>query len=200
MIPLRLLKGTGLVIVAHPDDETIWMGGTLLSFPEIRWTIFSLCRRDDKDRAPKFKKVCHVYGAKAIISNLEDEDIINIHESIPEIKKRLRRKLKRTRFNFTFTHGYNGEYGHPRHRGVYRAVHELVREKFLVAPHIFTFSYHLGKKNIAVPDKRAKFAFKLPKKIYAAKKNIVARHYGFSKNSFEYLSSAPVETFNRLIT
>ena len=42
-----------LIIVAHPDDETIWMGGTILKYTELEWTIYSLCRASDKDREPK---------------------------------------------------------------------------------------------------------------------------------------------------
>ena len=76
-----------LVIVAHPDDETIWMGGTILKNPKVNWTIFSLCRRSDRDRAPKFFKVCKIYKAKAIITDLDDEDKLTIRQTIPVIKK-----------------------------------------------------------------------------------------------------------------
>jgi LmbE family N-acetylglucosaminyl deacetylase len=44
------------VIVAHPDDETLWAGGTILSHPSWQWFIVCLCRGSDKDRAPKFLK------------------------------------------------------------------------------------------------------------------------------------------------
>ena len=54
------------IVVAHPDDETIWMGGTILKNKYWDWTIISLCRKNDPDRMPKFKKVCAYYGAKAI--------------------------------------------------------------------------------------------------------------------------------------
>jgi hypothetical protein len=32
------------IIVAHPDDETIWSGGLILKKPEWQWTVLSLCR------------------------------------------------------------------------------------------------------------------------------------------------------------
>ena len=32
----------GVVIVAHPDDETLWAGGTLLMHPDCRWTVVTL--------------------------------------------------------------------------------------------------------------------------------------------------------------
>jgi len=45
-----------VVIVAHPDDETLWAGGTILMHPETQWTILTLCRMSDPDRSPKFNK------------------------------------------------------------------------------------------------------------------------------------------------
>ena len=67
-----------LVIVAHPDDETIWMGGTILQNPSWNWTIASLCRKNDLDRMPKFLKVCKHYNANSIISDLDDEKLNNL--------------------------------------------------------------------------------------------------------------------------
>ena len=45
---------TVAVIVAHPDDETLWAGGTILSHPSWNWFIVCLCRGSDKERAPRF--------------------------------------------------------------------------------------------------------------------------------------------------
>ena len=65
-------KKEALCIVAHPDDETIWMGGAILK-NKFNWTIISLCRKNDLDREPKFRRVCKFYSANSIISDLEDD-------------------------------------------------------------------------------------------------------------------------------
>jgi len=52
---MRNFKNCAL-IVAHPDDETLWAGGTVLINPEVNWEIISLCRKSDEDRNPKFFK------------------------------------------------------------------------------------------------------------------------------------------------
>ena len=177
---------TGLVVVAHPDDETIWMGGKILSSKDIKWTIFSLCREDDKDRAPKFKKVCRFYEAKGIISDLEDEEIMNIKESLPEVKKRLVRKLRRKNFTYIFSHGYNGEYGHKRHVGVHLAIKNLVAKNILTCDKLFFFAYN---------SKRRDLVFNLNKEILKTKRDIIERLYGFSKKSFEYKNCSAKELF-----
>ena len=58
------------VIVAHPDDETLWAGGTILMYPEWDWFVVTLCRANDPDRAPKFHRVLEILHAKGDMGNL----------------------------------------------------------------------------------------------------------------------------------
>jgi len=167
-----------LAIVAHPDDETIWMYSQLKK--DYNWTVFSLCRSSDKDRYPKFLKVCGYYNAKPIITDLEDDKLLplNINYIIDLIDKNLKEK----EFDLIFTHGENGEYGHIRHREVHQAVKHMVNSGLLKGK-MFFFNYK--KKNnhcIAIKDKNL---VKLNNQQLKEKKKIITQIYGFQKGSFE---------------
>lgn len=195
---LEIKVGKALVLVAHPDDETIWMGGAILKHPNISWTIFSLCRKNDPDRCPKFLRVAKFYGAKGIISNLDDEGKLTLKESLPEIKRRIYNELKTMKFDYIFTHGLNGEYGHERHRGAHLVVRTMVQGKELLAGNLFFFSYEKNNgKKFCVPNTEADFYLKLSEKELETKRNVIKNLYGFNKFSFENRSCTKIETFDK---
>ena len=61
-----------VVVVAHPDDEILWMGGMLLMHRHRNWKIVTLCRGSDPDRAPKFYTVLKHLGVSGIIGDMND--------------------------------------------------------------------------------------------------------------------------------
>jgi LmbE family N-acetylglucosaminyl deacetylase len=188
------MKEKVLVIVAHPDDETIWMGGMLLSNKN-HWdiTIVSLCRKYDPDRAPKFKKVCSIYDAKSYMDDLEDEQLDPI--PIQEVIKRLKKFYGN--YSKIFTHGKNGEYGHIRHKDVHNAVNILISEKKLNCNELFYFSYKKSGK-YAYPKKNSDKFIYLDKARFEKKKYIIREVYGFNSNGFEDLCCRNKEAFNIL--
>ena len=180
-----------LIIVAHPDDEVIWMGGTLLSNKDWDVTILSLCRKDDKDRAPRFRKACQILKAKGYMSDLEDEKLEDLPEH--EIEKRIL-KLAGKNYDYVFTHGKNGEYGHKRHKEVYHAVNSMIKKGLLKCRKIFFFSYK-KKGKYCYPDKNSDTFINLKNSSYSRKKDLIKEIYGFDKGGFEEVCCRKIETF-----
>ena len=182
-----------LVIVAHPDDETIWMGGTLLKNKN-KWdtTIICLCRKNDKDRAPKFKKVCKILKAKSHISDLEDERPNKLSQK--EIINKIKKFKPNKNYDYIFTHGTNGEYGHIRHKEVHNSVDKMIKNKQLFCNKLFFFSYTM-KDEICRADKNADKFIKLNDDFLTEKKYLIRNVYGFDRGSFEEKSSRKIEAF-----
>ena len=184
-----------LIIVSHPDDETIWMGGIILRNRD-KWetTIVCLCRKNDLDRAPKFREVCNILNAKCFISDLDDSEQgdckkITNKDIISRIKPFIEDK-----YDLIFTHGENGEYGHLRHIEVHNAVIEMLNEKLLQSPQVFFFAYVKKGEDCHVDSRASKF-ISLNSVELKMKKELITKIYGFREESFEERSSRNEEAF-----
>ncbi|MEN6385507.1 MAG: PIG-L family deacetylase [Phycisphaerales bacterium] len=184
------------VIVAHPDDETLWSGGTILSHPHIQWTIMSLSRKSDPDRAPKFSKAAEIYRAKGLITDLDDGPEQN-PVSIFEIETLILNELQQRQFDLVITHNIRGEYTrHLRHEEVSQAVAQLIKSRKIVCKKFLNFAYEDGgKKYLPKPQADADLKITLQPEIWEKKKFIISNTYSFSPDSFEAKVCSNIEAF-----
>jgi LmbE family N-acetylglucosaminyl deacetylase len=179
------------LIVAHPDDETLWAGGTVLLHPNWRCSIFTLCRGDDPDRAPKFRKALQRLGASGRMANLDDgPEQAQVRAAISDL-------LADTAFDLLLTHGPRGEYTrHRRHIETSNAVIALWREQRIQAASLWLFAYDDGNDSHlprAAEDASVRLA--LPSRVWENKYGIIRDIYGFAPNSWEARTTPPVEAF-----
>lgn len=178
-------QSRALVIVAHPDDETIWLGGLLLMNPQVAWTILALSRASDKDRAPKFKQVAKHYGARGIILDGEDDDRFSLERSVRQAEKLIVSTLGNEHFDWLFTHGQNGEYEHLKHIACHRAVSNLLAGNRLSVGAAFAFHYKKISKYKLAPKAKADIVLKLTPKIFKAKLDVMSKIYGFDPDGID---------------
>jgi LmbE family N-acetylglucosaminyl deacetylase len=184
------------VVVAHPDDETLWAGGLLLSHPD--WSVFilTLCRGEDPDRAPKFFKVLERLGAKGAMGKLDDgPDQFPL--SSEHVEDAILSLLPRTDFDILLTHAPQGEYTwHRRHGEVSRAVQELWRDGRIQARALWQFAYEDGGGTHAPrPQEEASLRLALSDAAWQQKYGILTTLYGFDEGSWEARAASRIEAF-----
>ena len=185
-----------LVVVAHPDDEAIWMGGLIIRKSVWDWTILCLSRSGDPDREPRFRAAAREFGARAYITDMDDSPVlVELSSDLHEIKDRVK-YLVSPKWDLIFTHGAEGEYTrHIRHEQVHSAVYRMVEDSELSGD-LICFAYEdCGGKCIPHPHPCAQAVINLGEWEYAAKRHIVQDIYGFDEGSFELGSTGRAEAF-----
>lgn len=103
------------VIVAHPDDETLWAGCLIGQKPGIDVICCSVPRRDPERSIRFFEAVRILGGFPILIAHIEpppDEDMQHLH------------LLDLSPYDTVYTHNAQGEYGHRHHKNVHQYVVE----------------------------------------------------------------------------
>ena len=184
------------IIVAHPDDETLWAGGTILEHPLNDWFIVCLCRASDKDRAKRFKNALIVLKAKGIMGDLDDgPNQQPLDEKL--VENEILRLLPDTHFDLILTHDSAGEYTkHLRHEEVNKAVITLWHDEKIVANEIWTFAYEDGnKKYLPKAIENANIVEVLSENTWLNKYKLITKTYGFKENSWEAETTPLSEAF-----
>jgi LmbE family N-acetylglucosaminyl deacetylase len=184
------------VIVAHPDDETLWAGGLMLMHPEVEWIVATICRKSDPDRAPKFLKAIERYNAAGFMADLDDGP-----EQRPlngaDVRKTILELLPSHNFDLIITHNPSGEYTrHLRHEETANAVLDLWKGNKLSAENLWIFAYEDGnRKYLPRTIEGADLLFDLTDETWKKKYNIITGVYGFGNDSFEAKTTPRQEAF-----
>jgi LmbE family N-acetylglucosaminyl deacetylase len=186
------------VIAAHPDDETLWAGGLMLMHPGVKWTVVTICRKSDADRAPKFFRALEEFGAVGYMGDLDDGPEQSALSN-SEVQRTIMELLPFDRFEVIITHSTAGEYTrHLRHEETAKAVMRLLETGGLGAREAWSFAYEDGdQKYLPRAERGADLQIELPKHIWQKKYDIITRIYGFSEDSFEARTTPRREAFRR---
>ncbi len=174
-----------LLVVAHPDDETLFFGALLLNYRKRPWHV--VCVTDANadgmgaKRKKQFDKACKLLKVQnsswwsfpdVFSQRLDTKALIKKLEALPEPVE-------------VFTHGIVGEYGHPHHQDVSFAVHSV----FAKTHTVFSSAYN------AFPE----FTVGLKPSQYETKTKILSEVYGSETARFMHiLPATAVEGFVRV--
>lgn len=172
-------KQKALVIVAHPDDETLYFGGLIQQMSKkFHTTVVCVTNANadghGKQRKREFTKAVKLLGAQEF-AWLGFPDVYQKRLDHETLRLALRSFVEEA--TLIFSHSAIGEYGHPHHQDVSHAVHALAQEL---------------KKGVYSPAYNA-FAdrvFSLTAKEFGCKTHILTRIYGIETQRFLHLLPA----------
>lgn len=184
------------LIIAHPDDETLWAGGTILIHPGWNCYIVCLSRSSDSDRAPKFYKALGILKSEGIMGDLDDGPDQELLDS-SDIENCITNLLPAQHFDLLITHNPSGEYTrHKRHEEVSKAVIKLWNAGKINTRELRTFAFEDGNKRYYPrPVQNAPLFQLLPENIWLKKYSIITETYGFEKSSWEAMTTPKAEAF-----
>lgn len=128
-----------LIVTAHPDDETIFFGGTILENPGTEWHV--ICVTDGNaaglgtTRAREFAEATRRLG----VARTEMLGFPDIFEQRLDTTLLISRLVLLRGFDAIYTHSAHGDYGHPHHQDVSYAVHQA----FGGHPRLWSIAYNL---------------------------------------------------------
>lgn len=174
-----------LLVVAHPDDETLFFSAALMQERKRPWLVVCATNGNadgaGSARALDFKKACQKLKIKEAIQ-WNFPDVFDERLDIAGLEFHLRQLPVPSEI---YTHGITGEYGHPHHQDVSFAVHSVFAKK--------------AKIWVPAYNARAEKTLRLTKSQYEIKANIYSEIYrGETLRFAPYIPNRSVDEFMQL--
>lgn len=150
---IDLEKAKKLMIVAHPDDETLWGGAHLL---EDDYLVVCITCGPNKTRRKEFEKVMKETGDQYIMLGYPDK-VLGMRSNWKEEKNQIYSDLKQIielkDWELIVTHNKDGEYGHIHHKKTHSIVLDVYNDLNKEYP-LYFFGKYYTKGKLAKLDKK----------------------------------------------
>lgn len=178
------MKKYNLLIVAHPDDETIFFGGLLQIYRRKPWKVICVTDGNADGQGTKRKQDLLNAAAAMRVKNCVMWDFQDRYETRLDVED-LTKRLSEETPSEVFTHGILGEYGHPHHQDVSLAAHRA----FPKSLPIWSVAYNCFAEKV----------YRVPQRAYQRKCEILAEIYFSETHRFaRYLPASNHEGFTRV--
>ncbi len=141
-----------LMIVAHPDDETLWGGSHLL---EGDYLIVCMTHGKDRVRSAELKAVAEASGNACLVLCYPDKTL-GRRDDWSMVKEQMEQDisllLESQDWELVVTHNQKGEYGHIHHRMTHSMVVSAYEKEHLTVPLYFFGTYYSAARLPAVQE------------------------------------------------
>lgn len=122
-----------LMIVAHPDDESLFGGAQLLTSND--WYVLCCTNGDNPVRSREFSECMESIRANIFCYEmLSLKDDLNEYLNPLQLKTEIMARMLLCRWDVIVTHNRQGEYGHLHHKQIHSAV-------ALLTPNFYVFDF-----------------------------------------------------------
>lgn len=141
-----------VMIVAHPDDETLWGSGHLASGG---WLVVCLTNGNNPTRSQEFLAVMKASGNVGLMLSYPDK-VMGLrddwHATYDQMQKDIETVLTCQPWDTIVTHNAAGEYGHQHHKMTHTLVTDAYDQNNLTSP-LFVFGkYYKAADLLEHPD------------------------------------------------
>ncbi|MFB5189264.1 PIG-L family deacetylase [Alicyclobacillus fastidiosus] len=133
-----------LMVVAHPDDESIFGGAQLIQ--GTGWKVVCVTNGDNRLRSKEFARAMNFVGADYEMWSYKDAWDGNFN--IVKLKSDLEKLLASGNYTKVVTHNLRGEYGHTQHKCLAKILRQLVTKN------LYAFSLRKAGLPKEVSDKK----------------------------------------------
>lgn len=149
---------TKVVFVAHPDDELIFLGNTLMN--EDGWLVVCMTNGGNRTRRKEFINVMNTLNIDYKIFNYKDG--LDILWDEKKLKKSIHKILNlKEKWDKVVTHNRQGEYGHFQHKQLNKIVRECYKGRNI---NVFVYKDKLvnscNKLSLINKNKKLEIAYK----------------------------------------
>jgi len=156
------LKKCNLLVVAHPDDETIFFGGLVQVYRRRPWKVICVTDGNADNEGEKRKRDFFAACDQLKAKSFEMWDFADRFGARLDVDA-LTLRLKSENAAEVFTHGALGEYGHPHHQDVCLAAYRAFQSRAI----IWSTAYNCFAEKV----------FRVPRRAFDAKAKILSRTY-----------------------
>ena len=172
-----------LMIVAHPDDETLWGSEELL---KNKYLVVCITCGTNKKREKEIEAALKISKDRLIVLNKPDKvrgKRSDWKHYKKQIKYELKYVIKKKKWNTIVTHNPEGEYGHIHHKITSNIVTKVYNKEKIGK--LKYFGKYYSKKRI----NQNKFAREIPEDIYDMKIEMIDSYksQAFIKNRFNQM-------------